>query len=380
MAGYLIAVGGEKAKQLSALKKIVETGVYSTLVKTLSPGPFEGTLTDYLSMKEGDNIYFFCDRKIYGVGKLVSINDDCKYCNYIDSTTLQTFQKNTIQSSLIIDYGNDSWKYRWFCIFEGDPYFFEEGIDMDEALRYKPSTFKMLRAFWKLSFIKLGDEENTSLKELIYLKHQHELRKKTGILPENKTVHAMIQNRQLNNHIISPYPLLAGVTAGQRVKHEMALEATVVFDLCHGGLEELLGCWDYVSHQVIASPFKPVDYMDKIDVFAARYLEGTTIQCKYLVAELKKDSTGCETIDQVLKYVDWVCNEYAYGDYESIQACIIAAEFESGIDEYYSQVVQRSYIVGSHPAKNKKWNALKLIEYSYVNGVIQYIDKTPVIP
>lgn len=93
MAGYLIAVGGEKAKQLSALKKIVETGVYSTLVKTLSPGPFEGTLTDYLSMKEGDNIYFFCDRKIYGVGKLVSINDDCKYCNYIDSTTLQTFQK-----------------------------------------------------------------------------------------------------------------------------------------------------------------------------------------------------------------------------------------------------------------------------------------------
>ena len=122
------------------------------------------------------------------------------------------------------------------------------------------------------------------------------------------------------------------------------------------------------------------DYMDKIDVFAARYLEGTTIQCKYLVAELKKDSAGCETIDQVLKYVDWVCNEYAYGDYESIQACIIAAEFESGIDEYYSQVVQRSYIVGSHPAKNKKWNALKLIEYSYVNGTIQYIDKTPSIP
>lgn len=56
--------------------------------------------------------------------------------------------------------------------------------------------------------------------------------------------------------------------------------------------------------------------MDKIDVLAARYLTDTKITCKYLTVELKKDEAEKSTIDQILKYVDWVCTEYAYGDYE----------------------------------------------------------------
>lgn len=81
--------------------------------------------------------------------------------------------------------------------------------------------------------------------------------------------------------------MLYTCTDGDRVKREMALEATVVYDLCHDRIPNL-GSWDYVSHQVIASPFKPIDYMDKIDVLATRYLLNTRIPCKYLVAELKK--------------------------------------------------------------------------------------------
>ena len=34
---------------------------------------FEGTLADYMSMKPGDNIYFFCKRRYYGIGELISI-------------------------------------------------------------------------------------------------------------------------------------------------------------------------------------------------------------------------------------------------------------------------------------------------------------------
>ena len=170
--------------------------------------------------------------------------------------------------------------------------------------------------------------------------------------------------------------MLRTCTVGTRVRHEMALEATVVYDLCNDRIPEL-GKWDYVSHQVIASPFKPIDYMDKIDVLAMRYLPHTTIPCKFLVAELKKDMADHATIDQVLKYVDWVCSEYAYGDYEAIEACIIAAEYPENIGDYYRDVVQRYYTLGSHPVRNKQWCDLRLLRYSYVKGAVTYLDMTP---
>ncbi|MEG0454495.1 MAG: hypothetical protein RR559_03955, partial [Bacteroides sp.] len=266
--------------------------------------------------------------------------------------------------------------YRWICTFKGSPYFFEEGIDTDEILTYKPATFKMLRAFWKVSFIKLSDEENLSLKEIFLLRRQCETKSVKGILPEDSSTHEMIATHNLKDYTISPDAMLPTCTVGNKVKHEMALEAIVIYDLCHNRIP-LLGTWDYVSHQVIASPFKPIDYMDKIDVMAMRYLSGTHIPCKYLVSELKKDSADDSTIDQVLKYVDWVCSEYAYGDYEMVEACVIAAEYPNNIEDYYHSVVQRYYTLGSHPVRNKKWNSLKLLQYTHSNGKIIYRDVTP---
>jgi hypothetical protein len=234
----------------------------------------------------------------------------------------------------------------------------------------------MLRAFWKVSFIKLSDEENDSLREIFLLRHQHELQTQIRILPENDSMHTVIAAHNLGEYIISPGDMLRTCTLRDRVKHEMALEATVVYDLCHNRIRDL-GNWDYVSHQVIASPFKPIDYMDKIDVLAMRYLPDTKIPCKYLVAELKKDGADNATVDQVLKYVDWVCSEYAYGDYEAIESCIIAAEYPDDISDYYGAVVQRYYTLGSHPVRNKQWSSLKLLKYSYENGSLIYTDVTP---
>lgn len=375
MAGYVFAIGND-IDPVKAIKECAIKGVYSTYIRTLASNPFEGTLADYISMKPGDNIYFFCKRKYYGVGEITKVGIDCKYCNYPGSTMLQTYKYDSIKDDLLVDYGEDSDKYRWLCTFKGSPYFFEEGIDTDEILKYKPNTFKMLRAFWKVSFIKLGDEENNSLKEIFLLRHQYQIENQEGVFSESTDTHHAILDHDLSLYTIDPFNLLEKVAIENRLKHEMALEAGVVYDLCNDRID-ILGHWDYVSHQVIASPFKPIDYMDKIDIFAARYLVDTKIQCKYLVAELKKDITGIETIDQVLKYVDWVCGEYSYGNYESIKACIIAADFEEKVFEYYSDVVQRFYTVGSHPAINKKWNDLRLIRYTYENGRINYIDETP---
>lgn len=376
MAGYVFAIGGD-ADPIDTIRSCAEKGVYSTYIGSLSPIPFEGTLADYLSMKPGDNIYFFCKRRYYGVGELISVGPDCKYCNFPHSSSRVAVRYEDIHGDLLVDYGENSTSYRWICTFKGSPFIFEEGIDTDEILTYKPDTFKMLRAFWKVSFIKLSDEENESLKEIFLLRHQNEINNRVGILNERQETHDSIRAKDLAPYLVTPDDMLNTCTIDRKVKHEMALEATVVYDLCRGTITEL-GAWDYVSHQVIASPFKPIDYMDKIDVFAMRYLTGTKIPCKYLVAELKKDSADSGTIDQVLKYVDWVCSEYAYSDYEAIEACIIAADYPDGIADYFRENVQRYYTLGSHPVRNKRWSALKLIKYSFEDGRMIYTDITPV--
>ena len=375
MAGYVFAIGGDE-DPVSIVRGYAEKGIYSTYLNGLSPLPFEGTLADYISMEPGDNIYFFCKRRYYGVGELIAVGPDCKYCNYPRSSARVDAQYEDIADDLLVDFGRSSPHYRWLCTFRGSPYFFEEGIDTDEILTYKPSTFKMMRAFWKVSFIKLSDEENASLKEIFLLRRQHETETKTGIFPERDDIHTALLAKELEKYRITPTDMLQTCTLGMRVKHEMALEAAVVYDLCHSNIREL-GRWDYVSHQVIASPFKPIDYMDKIDVLAMRYLPGTRVPCKYLVTELKKDAADSATIDQVLKYVDWVCSEYAYGDYEAIEACIIVAEYPDSISTYYREVVQRYYTLGSHPVRNKRWDHLKLLRYSYAGDRLIYTDVTP---
>ena len=140
-------------------------------------------------MKPGDNVYFFSDRKIYGIGELVAVGPDCKYSNFPDSSACESVAYADVKDDLLVDFGSDSIWYRWLCTFKAAPYFFEEGIDTDEVLVYKPDTFKMLRAFWKVSFIKLGDEENESLREIFLLRHQNEMITGQHIWERDDTVH-----------------------------------------------------------------------------------------------------------------------------------------------------------------------------------------------
>ena len=378
MAGYLFSIGSKTTDPIEVIRECAASGFYSTKLGSLSPTVFEGTLADYISMKPGDNVYFFCQRKIYGIGELVNVGPDCKYSNFPGACALKGYSATALNSQFLVDKGNDSNLYRWLCLFKGAPYFFEDGIDIDEILRYKPNTFKMLRAFWKLSFVKIDDEENQSLKEIVLLRHQTNIAKKEAIMTESNSFHDFLRKKDLKPYLISIEDMLGTVTDGSKVKHEYALEANVVYDLIHDRISHL-GHWDYVARQVIASPFKPIDYIDKIDVFANKYLDvsGTKIVSNYLVTELKKDKASIETIDQVMKYVDGVCTEYAYGDYGAIKACIIAAEFSEDMSDYLEKYGKRQYMLGSHPAVNKSWSDIILLKYEYSGGKIIYKMANP---
>lgn len=366
MAAFIFAVGGKK-DSIDVVESLVKNGVYSTVVKDVKNSlPFEATLVDYMTMREGDDVYFFSKRKIYGIGSLIKVGNDCKYCNFINAGSPDFYPKyEAIRESLLVDFGRDSANNRWVCIFKPNPCFFRQGLDMDDVLRYKPDCFKMLRAFWKRSFIKLGDDEARALREVFLIRNQHAIGSASDCFAFSALVHRKFLKAD-SRFLISADEIVSAAL-GHRgvVKHEMAVEAAVVNDLVAGRNVDVFGEWDFVTHQVVASPLKPVDYMDRIDVLAIRYIKEVQekIPCKYLVAEIKNECVKADVLVQLMEYVDWTCSEYTYGDYGRIEALVVAPKFEKGVYEELADFCKRKYLIGSHPAKPKEWCDIKLVAY-----------------
>ena len=91
MAGYIMTLGAiddgtfdsfegstkqkENLMKEYALKNCVRDGIYATYIGQKSGGSYLGTRADYLGMRPGDNIYFFFNRCIYGIGEIVGIEE-----------------------------------------------------------------------------------------------------------------------------------------------------------------------------------------------------------------------------------------------------------------------------------------------------------------
>lgn len=144
----------------------------------------------------------------------------------------------------------------------------------------------------------------------------------------------------------------------------MPIEGTILSDLSTNP-NSIFGKWDYISHQVVASPFKPIIYMDKMDIFGYRYIPNFDTISKYLTIEIKKDSADNDTINQVMKYVDWISQEYTYGDYNMIEAFIVSYDFSDDVIEYAKNICKRNYIKIRKPYENGLWSNIRLIKYNY---------------
>lgn len=370
MAGYLFGLDSVESLRMYARK-----GVYSTKLPVARGAwgtPQEGTFADYVTMKAGDNVYFFIKRRIYGIGELLNVGDDSKFCNFPGGSSPRPVQYEDIRSELLWDEGEYSKDQRWLCVFKPAPHFFTTGVDMDDVLSSNPAAFKMLRAFWKLSFVKFDDEENQAFRDVLLKFNQDAL---AAPSPSNifddihEDVHAeMAQKIGKADYGLDPGAVIGACADGDRIRHEMAIEAGLLAQLAQGDRATVgvFGRWDYLSHQVVASPFKPVDYMDKMDVFGYSYVMGfSPTKSKYLVAEIKKDSGGKDEIEQLLKYVDWVREEYCFGDYSMIEAFLVSYDFSQDVIEYKREVAVRRYTIGRRPAKSLEWTQLRLVKYAF---------------
>ncbi|ANU21731.1 hypothetical protein BBI15_10165 [Planococcus plakortidis] len=235
---------------------------------------------------------------------------------------------------------------------------------MDEVLMSNPEAFKMLRVLWKRSFIKIDDKEDAALFDVILKTNEGALGIESETFTESPKLHDRISRLVGGSYEASAGNILDLASMGERIKHEMAIEAGVI-EYVKKNPGGIFGNWDYLSHQVVASPFKPVDYMDKMDIFGYRRIFPYKTISKYLVIELKKGIADKEVIHQVMKYVDWVNQEYAYKDYSMIEAFVVASDFPTEVVSLKDEVGTRIFAKGSRPVKTEKWAKLRLIKYRF---------------
>ncbi len=380
MPGYLFSLDSN-----ASLAQCVTTGVYSTKLNISEAGswnaPQEGTFADYCSMRAGDNVYFFIARKIYGIGTLLNVGPDCKYLNFPQAADPTPVSYDDVRPHLLYDFGIESPSQRFICFFRPDPNFFKKGIDMDEVLLSNPESFKILRVFWKLSFIKFGDEENQAFRDVLLQRNFTAVENPSAdnvYDPQHQNIHQQVLAKNPGGlYRLNAAPMLSSVANDDSsIRHEMALEAGLIYQITIRDPETvaLFGDWDYLSHQVPASPFKPIDYMDKMDIFGYRYIPNhPPTVAAFLVVELKKGIITKDDLLQLMKYVDWVKNEYAMGDYSLIQAFMVGFEYTDECLASLSDSVERNFIHGFRPSTPMKWNRVTLVRYQY-NSANQKLD------
>lgn len=385
MAGYIFTMDS-----IESIVECFEKGVYSTYVSPRWGKIKYATFADYLAMKPGDNVYFFTERMVYGIGEIVNFADSTTVINNYPS--IQSNVVNTKHTTLNPAPAREDNKVRqWVIRFVPSPYFYKQGIDMDTLLESDPSAFRSLRVFSSKSFIKFDDKENNAFRAALF---RANFREDTDTPPE--VIHSNPENtlEQITSRLTKyRESLLSRKTSVKPVLEsrrqpdgsssaEMLVEAGLLEQLTQASpeAEQVFGHWDYLSHQVAASPLKPVQYMDFIDVFGYRWIPDIPDKVinKYLIVEIKKGIlTGLdceEATAQVMKYVDWVCDNYAHGDYSQIKAFLIAHDFEEAPANVSNSII-RNYTINHRPVQTAQWDDLTLVTYSIEEDGTLSFDK-----
>ena len=355
-----IASSQDKGKKMAkeyALNHCILNGTYSA--KTSDKGAsFIGTLADYLGMKEGDDIFFFTERKIYGIGRLIKIADvDCRFLILPEDSEKEPLTEERNPNM-----------HKFTCTFEPAPYFFREGVDMDEVLTFSPEKIKSLRFFFNMSFVKLDDIESDAIKSVIARKNEMYLDEiaRDAHFDYSNDAHEKMAAKLKNDsaaYVLSVFDHIQYKNNGN-VSSEYYIEGAIMDLLRDGFVSESLGRWDFIGRQYPASPPKPSKYEEKMDLFGYRYVPGfPNAISKYLVIELKVGTVNKDHVQQTMKYVDWISREYAKGDYSMIEAYTIGYDKEENIEEQISDMIERNYIIEGHPVENRKWQELRILSY-----------------
>ncbi|MEX1264632.1 MAG: hypothetical protein WEE66_12005, partial [Actinomycetota bacterium] len=256
-------------------------------------------------------------------------------------------------------------------------------VDIDDVLPADLTSFRSLRAMDSITFGRVDDEEAEALQDAVLRANEasirHGIPSSTRYPDAHLSQHASISSRLTPDYDLDVAPVLGACASGKRLSHEMALEAGVVAQISKREPQavETFGDWDYVTHQVLASPFKPLKWADRMDLFGYAHIPGYRTITRYLVAELKKGDAIPDDVDQVMKYVDWVKDVYANSDYGMIHAFLVAARFPTQTRDRHKRGHERNYTIGRRPARLETWRSLRLVTYQWQDGQLRFTDVKP---
>ena len=358
MSGYIFNLDSP-----DALRGACVSGCFGTRIRAQTRdvwhNAYEATFADYCSMRPGEHVYFFSERRLYGIGELTPIDGGPAFLNFPGASSPRpAVPTTTLIPNTAGPAGIDS--IRWICLFRPSPFWFRNGVDMDDALSSRPSAFRMLRAFWRRSFIKIDDAEDGALGDAIRLANRAAIegRDPAAVFDDDSAAsHQRIQLVLTPEHRLGADDIWRPVTSAGRIRHEMALEAGLVQQLTKRDdrTVAVFGDWDFIAHQVFASPAKPPDYGDWMDIFGYRRLRGFETIGDFCVAELKSGIASANDVEQLMKYVDWLAASYAFGDYSRVRAWLVASAFEPATDDAIRDHAQRAQTVGRRPARTVRW-------------------------
>lgn len=374
MAGVIFNLDGPESRI-----RYSKNGIYSTRMRRPEPSGYgwrtsgEATIADFVALKEDDLVFFFENRMIYGIGRVVKMPQVARaaLCNYPRSWDI--YQETLEETYLWTDEPDSLLNHPFVVYSEPCPAWFKQGIDMDEALASDAHGYlSVLPFFAGVSFARLDDFEAAHLAALIRRSNQD------GAQLERMDAQVHAQAKQLlsaghQRFEIDTDALVRQYTEGDAVRHEALLEAWLM-DACHNRWELVEGVmgrtrpWTFIGRQVPASPFKPPDYIDRADMLAYDIAPPTEVSrvpiaSSYMVAELKKDRASADNIRQVLKYVDWIAHKYQGGDYAGISAMMVTAGYSDEIKQLAAEEGRRDYVRPRRPYDMNVWQSLKLVQY-----------------
>jgi hypothetical protein len=395
MAGWIIDLSDEKYLEL-----YVQNGVYGTRFKKPDEGvwnnPQEKTIADYALIEEEDLVFFFLKRKIYGIGKIVGFDTkrgrQAVFFNYPDSILPENFPAGARDCLWPEQFDSGYWSsedrarsdIRFVIFFKPCPSFFKSGLDMDFVLQSdSKGVINQIRAFERRSFIKMDDEETGLLVELFT--------RVSNTPPEiysySEDTFESVSMRLKDSRVFDfdPRKLIMRSITDNGFAREAIMQIAFAYGLRYRDrdITNAFGTWDYICNQVSASPFKPISAMEFIDIFGYSYktLNSNLPRAikKFFIIELKRGNLtegrslgrfekDSGYVAQALKYVDWVANYRAGGDYNLIKAFLVARGFSRRIIDFAREARTRNYVLPRRPFRSDRWDGLSLVEYTVDEG------------
>lgn len=352
---------------------------------------------DLLTISPGDKVFFFSKRRIYGIAEVVGMGNDGALGPILNFPNSDIFNTQPLTGS--ISDGPDADKIRVVVLLKPSPCFFPEGIDMDEVLSYPGAEYCWGLRFWSgRNILQLGIAETKLLEGIFLRRYSSQSRQ---IQPETAGCIAA-KARAMRLGVARPSfvkmlanPAHSADVAGVKINREFAIHGALIEAIQYGcsilppefvdANDHLLGC----QREIPASPPKPYDYADFIDVMRFNgWSAAIPTAVRFDIFEIKKDRMRGEAlpiIKQLLEYVDFVARNYASGDYGAIRAGFIAESFPPDVLSQYRAAqaltgqnlnvdFHKPYVLSTHGSgtSTKIWRNLFLITYKWNGTTVEF--------